>query len=82
MIDLIGITAIGLVWGWLMVLIWGRPLVTRPYLNLLAIFSATILFAVLIIFLTDLRLVINFLIAAVVTAIIHFSWLRSVISER
>ncbi|HFE66335.1 MAG TPA: hypothetical protein ENJ93_03645 [Chloroflexi bacterium] len=82
MIDLIGVTAMGLVWGWLMVLIWGRPSAARPYRSTLAILSATILFAALIAFLTAPRLVVNFLIAAAVTAVIHFSWLRSVISER
>lgn len=82
MIDLIGVTAMGLMWGWLIVLIWGRPSATRPYLNVLVILSVTILFAILIAFLTDPRLVINFLIAAVVTAVIHFSWLKSVISNR
>ena len=82
MIDLIGVTAMGLVWGWLMVLIWGRPSAKRPYRSILAILSATILFIILIAFLTGPRLVINFLIAAVATAVIHFSWLRSVISNR
>jgi len=82
LIDLIGVTAMGLMWGWLMVLIWGRPLATRPYLNVLAILSATILFAALISLITNPRLVINFLIAALVIAVIHFSWLRSVIGNR
>ena len=80
MIDLIGVTAMGLVWGWLMVLIWGRPSAARPYRSILAILSATTLFAALITFLAGPRLVVNFLIAAAVTAVIHFSWLRSVSS--
>lgn len=82
MIDLIGVTAMGLMWGWLMVLIWGRPSAKRPYLNVLAILSVTILFATLITLMTNPRLVINFLIAAVAAAVIYFSWLRSIIGYR
>jgi predicted membrane protein len=82
LIDLIGVTAMGLMWGWLMVLIWGRPSATRPYLNLLAILSATILFAAMISLMTTPHLVINFLIAALVMAVLHFSWIRSVIGEQ
>lgn len=82
MIELIGVTAMGLVWGWLIVLIWGRPAPARPYYNVLAILSSTILFALLINKFTSPYLLLNFLLAAAVTAVIHFSWTRLVIGER
>ena len=77
MIDVIGSIAFGLVWGWLVVLIWGRPPLKRPYLSILVAALSTLPFAGLVYGLTTIPTATNFLIATAVSAIIHLLWLTN-----
>lgn len=76
MIEQVGSIAFGLVWGWLVVLIWGRPPLKRPYLSILIAALVTLPFAVLIYGLTTFPTTTYFLIATTFAAIIHLRWLN------
>ena len=73
----IGAIAFGLVWGWLVVLIWGRPPLQRPYLSVLIAALITLPFAGLVYGLTAIQTTAYFLIATAVSASIHLLWLNS-----
>ena len=77
MIVQLGSIAFGLVWGWLVVLIWGRPPLKRPYLSILVAALVTLPFAALVYGLTTIPMTTNFLIATAVAAIIHLLWLTN-----
>lgn len=77
MIAQIGSIAFGLVWGWLVVLIWGRPPLKRPYLSILIAALITLPFAALVYGLTTIPMMTSFLIATAVAAIIHLLWLTN-----
>lgn len=77
MIAQIGSIAFGLVWGWLVVLIWGRPPLKRPYLSILIAALITLPFAALVYGLTTIPMMTSFLIATAVAAITHLLWLTN-----
>ncbi len=77
MIEQVGSIAFGLVWGWLVVLIWGRPPLKRPYLSILIAALTTLPFAALVYDLSTIPTTTNFLIATAVAAITHLLWLTN-----
>ncbi len=77
MIEQVGSIAFGLVWGWLVVLIWGRPPLKRPYLSILVVALVTLPFTGLVYGLTTIPTTTYFLIATAFSAIIHLRWLNS-----
>ncbi len=74
LITMIGTVGMGLVWGWLLLLIGGRGQAKRPFLTPFFLFLATFLVTVYLFLLTTLAASILFLIAALLTAFFHLAW--------
>ena len=76
---MVGIIGLGMVWGWLLLLV-GDPL-TRPWRNALLLTLASTPLAGLVWWITNIGLMLLFLATAVVTFIIHLAW-RSQLRQR
>lgn len=74
--DVLGSIGIGLVWGWLLVLLVNRPPRQRPYRNLLAVAIFTVGLAGLLYVLTAVPALIAFFLALILAFSIHFAWLH------
>ena len=75
MIAILGSMSIGLVWGWLLVLVGGRD--QRPWPGLLLLGLATLLAAAQFFFLVGRQSLIFFLLAAALSLLLHLGWRRS-----
>lgn len=73
-ITVIGAISMGLVWGWLLLLIGGRGQAKRPFLTPFLLFAATCLVTIYLFILTTLTTSILFLIATFLTAFFHLAW--------
>ena len=73
----LGGIGIGFVWGWLVVLFYGRGRARRPYLNLFVAAAAAALVAVDVFTVTGWQTLMFFLGATVFVLCIHLGWLQS-----
>jgi hypothetical protein len=69
-----GSMGIGLVWGWLLILIWQDVLGKRPLRHFLAGLLATTLLIVLVVWLTDWVQGLVFVGTAVFSFTLHLAW--------
>ena len=76
MVGVLGSIGIGLVWGWLLVLLVNRPPRRRPILNLLAAAVFTAWLAWLLYVLTAVPPLIAFFLAFILAFSVHYAWLH------
>jgi hypothetical protein len=69
-----GSIGMGLVWGWLLALIWREVPGKRPLRHILASLLATVLIGILFIWLTDWIYLLIFVGTAVFSFILHLAW--------
>lgn len=74
--DVLGSIGIGLVWGWLLVLLVNRPPHRRPYINLLVVVIFTVWLAWLLYALTAVPALVTFFLALILAFSVHFAWLH------
>jgi hypothetical protein len=72
--TMIGSIGLGLVWGWLLILVGGRGVWKRPFLTPLLLSLATLLIAVYLLSFTNFPTMLIFLLAATVAAFFHLAW--------
>jgi energy-converting hydrogenase Eha subunit E len=78
LISSIGGVGIGLVWGWLIILVGSnRTAARRPIVNILAFGLATLLVALQLLWLAEVKTLIFFAAAVAFAFIIHLAWRQS-----
>ncbi|VAW33034.1 hypothetical protein MNBD_CHLOROFLEXI01-4193 [hydrothermal vent metagenome] len=69
-----GVVGIGLMWGWLMVLLVDQTMAKRPYINLATVALITIWLGWIIYLLVGSAPLIPFFIAFIISFLIHIAW--------
>ena len=73
-VTTIGGIGMGLMWGWLLVLVGGRGRPKRPFITILALILATILVALQLFFLTGWPTLPYFLASTALSLMVHLGW--------
>jgi hypothetical protein len=82
LIDSLGSVGMGLVWGWLLVLIGGSSTPgKRPFRNFLALSLATIIFGLHFLLFGSEQTLFLFLLAVPCSLILHLAWRQSLRSS-
>lgn len=72
--TMIGSIGMGLVWGWLLILVGGRGVWKRPFLTPFLLSLATLIITAYLFSFTDFSTSLLFLFAATVAAFFHLAW--------